>query len=133
MLIYWCVSLFHLLLNNTNCDIWCHYFYRSKLLGGGGELGPPLNSSFVNTNLSFENTNSSFENTNSSVQNTSPPHPPSVRHCLQPLTCPFSVVVLRCQTKVCQNTGTLRKLSIQSGWAVSFAIQLGSQLAKKDD
>ena len=27
MLIYWCVSLFHLLLNNTNCDIWYHYFY----------------------------------------------------------------------------------------------------------
>ena len=25
MLIYWCVSLFHLLLNNTNCDIWYHY------------------------------------------------------------------------------------------------------------
>ena len=22
MLIYWCVSLFYLLLNNTNCDIW---------------------------------------------------------------------------------------------------------------
>ena len=26
------VSVFHLLLNNTNCDIWYHYFYRSKLL-----------------------------------------------------------------------------------------------------
>ena len=39
MLIYWCVSLFHLLLNNTNCDLWFHYFYRSKLLGGGGGGG----------------------------------------------------------------------------------------------
>ncbi len=36
MLIYWFVSLLHLLLNNTNFDIWYHYFYRSKLLGGGG-------------------------------------------------------------------------------------------------
>ena len=92
--------------------------------GGGGGVRAPL-----------ENTNSSFENTNSSVQNTPPPPPPSVRHCLQPLTCPFSVVVLRCQTKVYKvaATGTLRKLSTQSGWTVSFAIQLGSQLPEKDD
>ena len=34
-----CVSLFHLLLNNANCDIWYHCFYMSKLLGGGGGGG----------------------------------------------------------------------------------------------
>ena len=32
-------SLFHLLLNNAKCDIWYHYFCRSKLLRG---LAPPL-------------------------------------------------------------------------------------------
>ncbi len=35
MPIYWRVSLFHLLLNNANCDIWYHIFTGlSKLLGG---------------------------------------------------------------------------------------------------
>ncbi len=34
--IYWCVSL---LLSDANCDIWYHYFYRSKFIRG---LAPPL-------------------------------------------------------------------------------------------
>ncbi len=36
--IYWCVSLFHLLLNNTNCDLWClvPLFLQIKIIGGGG-------------------------------------------------------------------------------------------------
>ncbi len=32
MLIYWRVSLFHLLLNNANCDIWYHYLYINVLV-----------------------------------------------------------------------------------------------------
>ncbi len=45
LLIYFCVFLFHLLLNNANCNIWYHIFPGlSKLWGGGGGRGsrPPV-------------------------------------------------------------------------------------------
>ena len=42
MLTYWCVAWFYLLLNNAKCDIWYHYFYRSKLSGGRGAQATAL-------------------------------------------------------------------------------------------
>ncbi len=52
MLIYWCVSLFHLLIRNANCDIWYHIFYRStKILGGGGGAHLMFTSSVLSNYL----------------------------------------------------------------------------------